>query len=624
MLNIFRKKRQSIVSQGIVLIIMIVFVFWGVGTYMNKGGNAAAIVNGTEISRQDFGQSYERTADRYQKQFGGQMTPEMMKSLGLRRQVLEQLIQRELLRQGAEELGLQISEEELQRTILEMDAFQAEGAFSEELYRGLLSGKGFTPTSFEKGLKEDLIIQKVSGTLGTFTDVTPAELEAWKDFAREEIRLGYVAFSADSYTEEVEVTDEKLTEWYKDNGEQFKTDPQVQLKYLYYTFADAAAAVHITEDDVRNRYDSRSSEYQTPEERHARHILFKVNSSDSDEVKAAKKKEAEDILARARKGENFADLAKQYSEGPTKDRGGDLGFFQQGRMVPAFDKAVFSMKQGEISEPVLTQFGYHIIQLEEIKPAQVTSFESVRDKIQEIMQEEAAHDIVYNEAAKAYEDIMLAGSLEKFAKQNNLVLKTTDLFDRENAPEEIASQQAMLDAAFSLQKGELSSSALEVKDGYVILFVEDRKEPSVPDLNTVKDAVAEAYVKEQSKELARQAAEKYLQECREKDTLVAGPTVKESAFIKRNSTSDIPPQLVQAAFSSDGKQHLGGNVVDVTNTFYVYAVLETRLGKDELPEAQLEQLQQQLLESKKNRLVNQWLQKLHNEAKIWVNPDVLQ
>nr|WP_269746321.1 peptidyl-prolyl cis-trans isomerase [Desulfogranum japonicum] len=240
------------------------------------------------------------------------------------------------------------------------------------------------------------------------------------------------------------------------------------------------------------------------------------------------------------------------------------------------------------------------------------------------MQEEAAHDIVYNEAAKAYEDIMLAGSLEKFAKQNNLVLKTTDLFDRENAPEEIASQQAMLDAAFSLQKGELSSSALEVKDGYVILFVEDRKEPSVPDLNTVKDAVAEAYVKEQSKELARQAAEKYLQECREKDTLVAGPTVKESAFIKRNSTSDIPPQLVQAAFSSDGKQHLGGNVVDVTNTFYVYAVLETRLGKDELPEAQLEQLQQQLLESKKNRLVNQWLQKLHNEAKIWVNPDVLQ
>ncbi len=623
MLNIFRKKRQSLVIQGVVLIIVIVFVFWGVGTYMNSDGNAAAVVNGVEISRRDFGQSYERAADRYQEQFGGKVSPEMMKSLGIRRQVLEELIQRELLRQGAEKLGLQVSAEELRRTILEMDVFQEEGAFNEARYEALLNRQGFTPTSFEKGLKEDLVIRKVTGTLGTFTDVTPSELAAWKDFAREEIKLASVAFTADAYRKDVEIDDEKLALWYEQHGDQFKTEPRVQIKYLYYPFADDAASVHITEDDARKRYDARISDYQIPEERHARHILFKVDTTDSEKVKDAKKQEAEAVLARAQKGEDFAELARQYSEGPTKDRGGDLGFFQKGRMVPAFDEAVFRMEQGEILGPVLTRFGYHIILLEEIKPGQVTSFDDVRRQITEDMQKETGRNITYDRATKAYEDIMRAGSLGKYAEQNDVSLKVTDLFARSEAPEDIAEQQAMLDAAFSLQKGELSSR-LEVSDGYMILFVQDREEPAVPELETIKEAVTEAYEKSRSRELASQAADEYLQKCREKDALAEEPAPEESEFFKRNGTPGIPQQLVEAAFSSDGKEHLGSTVIDVGDSFYVYAVLETRLGKDDLPQAQIEQLEQQLLASKKNRLVNQWLQKLHKEATIRINQDVLQ
>ncbi|PIE57417.1 MAG: hypothetical protein CSA33_08570 [Desulfobulbus propionicus] len=624
MLNILRKRSQSIVIQGVVLIIAVVFVFWGVGTYTNKGRDAAAVVNKVEISRQDFSQSYERAADRYQKQFGGRMTVDMLKQLGLKQQVLEQLIQKELLRQGAETIGLQVSDEELQRKILEMDVFQEDGVFSQDRYQSLLKRQGFTPTSFEESLEHDLVIEKIVDTLGTFTAVPPAELDAWKDFSREKLKVAYVSFAAEEYADKVAVDDDELAPWFASHAEDFKTEPQIQLAYLLFPFSEDAATVQVTADEIRKRYEARMSEYYVPEERHVRHILFKVEATDSSEQKAAQKKKAEEVLDLAKNGKDFAELAGTYSEGPTKDRGGDLGFFPQGQMVPEFDRVVFSMHPGEISDLVQTSFGYHIILLEDIKPAETTAFETVQEEIGKQMQEESGRDLTFKKASQAYEDIMRAGSLAKYAENNSVTLQETGLFPRSEAPENIDGTPALLDAAFALQKGELSS-LIALDNGYAILFVQERKEPEIPELALVQGAVTEAFVQEKSREMAAKEAEQFLQQCREKDAFVDGPVPRETEFFSRSGgVEGLPQQVVQAVFASDGKTSMGENVVTVGDSYYLYRILGVQLGEDDLTKAQLNQLQGQLLESKKSRLVGQWLQKLRGEAKIWVNPDVLR
>ena len=626
MLNILRKNAQSVVVQAIVVIIAIVFIFWGVGTNMNDNPNALAVVNGKEIPYRDFQQSYERAIESYKQQFGGQMPPGFLESIGLKEQVLDQLIQSELLRQGAESIGMRISKEAIQRKIKEMAVFNNNGRFDLANYKTVLERNKLSPTSFEAGIQNDLLMNRVLDALGSFSVVPAQEVRNWIDYVEQEVKLVYAAVNTEGYIAQVKVADDALADWYETVKQNYKIAPQAKLLYLSFHSNDDLKQVAVSDDAVRAYYQEHTETYNPPEKRRARHILLKAGAEDSPEAKAARKAEAEKILAQIKKGGDFSQLASQFSEDSTNIKGGDLGFFGRGQMVQPFEDSVFGLKKGEVSGVVETPFGYHIIKLEEIMPAKTQTLEEVSDAIRTILERQGVKAITFKKASAAYEDIIRAGSMAKYStSQGASPVKQTDFFAQDSPPKEgMVSDAAFLQAAFSLRKGELSS-IVETASGYAILFVDDIKESVVPELASVRERVVTDYKKEKSVDLARSAAEELLQKAKEKQEWPSALQRKETEYMKRSGPSgSVPNELRLDAFSRLGKEVFPEQVITVGASFYLYQIIDSRQHQEEMDTDKRRNLEQQLLAAEKNKLMADWLGQLRKEAKISTNARMLQ
>ena len=352
MLDLLRKKAQSPLIQGTILIIALVFIFWGVGGYRGSR-NSVAQVNDEVIPYEEFQKAYERLANQYRDQFGGTLPKGLLESLDLENQALEQLIQRSLLRQGAREMGIMVSDLEVQQAVEKMEAFRSNGVFNVEQYKNIISSSGMTPTSFEDTMRTDLLAGKVIEYLSHFAKLTPLEVKDQFDFDNEEIKIEYVSFSGADFRDKIATDQEQLKSYYEENKENYQTEPQVKLHFLAFPYV-AEEKPAIPDEDLEAFYRQNISRYSMPEQRRARHILIKTSEEDSEDVLAEKRNMALQVLELAKSGEDFAELAKQYSEGPTGPRGGDLGAFTRGRMVKPFEDAAFSLNEGEISDIVET------------------------------------------------------------------------------------------------------------------------------------------------------------------------------------------------------------------------------------------------------------------------------
>jgi len=625
MLSILRKKAQSTVIQGLVLLIAVVFVFWGVGSNLNNNRNSIAVVNGKEISIQEYQRAYDRAVERYRQQFGGQVPANFFETINLKGQVVAQLVQAELLRQGARAMGLAVSKEAIQRAVEQMDAFKTNGHFDLKRYKQILSRNRLTPTSFEAGLRNDLLNKMVVENVESFALVPDTEVQQWLRYAGEEIKLVIKKISGKAFEDKVEIKDAELAAWYEKNKNKYTTEPKIRLKYLFFDSAALGREKKISDDELKARYESNKERYQVPEQRHARHILFKVDQNADAKTVAEKEQQARKVLTMAQNGEDFAGLARKYSEGPTAAKGGDLGFFRKGQMVKPFDEAVFSMKSGEIRGPVRTQFGFHIIKLEQIRPASVRGFDEVRDELKREIEQEEGNALAFKAASEAYEGIMRAGSLDKYSREKGVELKETDYFSRSRPPAGIVSDPAFLNEAFSLSKGELSSLVELGKKGYAILFVEDVKPPVVPPLEEVRDRVIRDYRQEKAVELAKKAAAEELAKARKQGELV-GDGLQKTDYLKRRSSppAGVPAQVVKDAFSLAPAEKFPAQPVQVGRSFYLYQVLERKPGDQVADEKMKKQLKEQLLSAEKSRLLSDWLRQLQQKAEIWTNTKILQ
>lgn len=625
MLNILRKNAQSIVIQVIVVVIAIVFIFWGVGTKLKNNPNAVAVVNGKEISYREFQQSYERAVESYKQQFGGQMPQGFLESIGLKEQVLNQLIQSELLRQGADKIGVSISKSAIQRKIQEMEVFNKDGRFDLASYKAILERNRLSPTAFETGIQNDLLLNRVIDTLGSFSDISAKEVQNWIEYADQEIKLAYVGFRSEDYTSSVKVEEEELKAWYETAKQNYKSPVQNKLQYLFFNFDDDLKQVTISDEAVQNYYQENADKYNFPEQRQARHILFRVTAEETPEAKAAKKTEAEKVLAQIKNGGNFAQLAAKFSDDSSKSKGGDLGFFSRGKMVQPFEDTVFSLKKGEVSDVVETPFGYHIIKLEEIIPEKKQSLEEVSGAIRKVLEKQGVKAITFKRASTAYEEIIKAGSLAKYSTKSGSQASRTDFFAQNNPPQDkVVRDPAFLQAAFGLHKGELSS-IVETGTGYAIIFVDDTKESLVPELSNVRERAIADYKKVRSVDLARIAAEDMLKTIKEKQSWPAGSAQKESEYMKRMGPSgSVPDSVRQDAFTHAGKEVFPEKVTAVDTSFYVYQIVDSRQSKEVMDANRQRSLEQQLLATQKNKLIADWLGQLRKEAKVWTNAQMLQ
>ena len=625
MLNIIRKNAQSIVIQVIVVVIALVFIFWGVGTNLGGNSNALAVVNGKEIGYREFQKSYERAVESYKQQFGGQLPPEFIDSIGLKQQVLNQLIQSELLRQGAEKIGVQLSREAVQRHIKEMAAFRENGRFSLDRYKAVLDSNRLSPPIFEQGIGNDLLVGRMVEVLGGFAVLSGQEVQNWLDYVDQEVRIGFASFASSEYLPQVTIDEAALTAWYEGAREQYKLPAQYRLQYLFYAYADDLQQSGVSDEAVRQRYQEDIEKYRTPERRRARHILFKTDGQDSEEVRAGKKRQAEEALARIRKGGDFARLARELSEDSSRDKGGDLGYFSRGQMVQPFEEAAFALNKGEVSGIVESPFGFHLIRLEDLTPARTQSLEEVGPAIRSELERQAVKGVTFKRASTAYEDIIRAGSLAKYSAASGAKVAATGFFAQSAPPEDpVVRDPAFLQAAFGLRKGELSS-IVELANGYAIVFVDDVREAVVPKLAEVRDRVVADFKGARSVELARAAAESALKAAREKGEWPAATARQESDYLKRTGPSGkVPAPVRDDVFKRLGQDAFPEQVIAVGPDFIVYQILDTRQGKSPTGEAQRAGFERQLLAARENKLVADWLEQLRGSAKIWTNREMLQ
>jgi peptidyl-prolyl cis-trans isomerase D len=630
MLNMLRKQAQSTVIQALVLIIAIVFVFWGVGANLGTQRNALATVNDYEIPYEEYRRTYDTAIDNLRVQFGGSVPPGLLDGLGMKQQVLNQLIQAEIFRQGGREMGITVSKLETQDEIKAMEVFQQNGQFDLNRYEQILAQNSMTPVTFEASLRNDLLTTKVSEAIQKFAILPESEIQSRHDFANEQIRLAYASFKSGDFLDQVVVEEDKLAAWFEQQKNNYLAEPQIRLRYLFFNYDDDLNRLHPTEEQLKARYEANLKQYVTPEQRRARHILFKINETDDAQARSEKKNRAEEVLKMAQEGKDFAELARQNSEDATAQNGGDLGFFNQGAMVRPFDETVFQMQPGDVRGVVETVFGFHVIKLEEIRPAVTRSFAEVKDSIAAEMNEEAVKGLTLARAKQAYEDIIRSGSLDKYKETMSGEVLETGYFSRSAHPGAPFSDPRLLQTAFALKKGELSSLA-QAENGYAILFVDDIKPPAVPELATVRDKVTADYVQARSVEMAREAAESALKKSVESKALaaegLAGTELQQSPYIKRSNPNDaggLPVQIVQQGFELSLAEPFPEQPFSQGDTFYVFQLLEKRQGDESLDETQRQVLSEQLAQSVRNRLLTDWLAWKQSSAEIWTNEQLLQ
>lgn len=625
MLQILRKKAQSPFIQAIVVIIALVFIFWGVGTNIGNHNQAAIVVNGEEISFQHFQQAYDRAYQQMAAQFGGNVPKGLAETFGLKQQVINQIVQTTLLRQGADAMGIVVSGEEIRRLIEEMPQFQESGAFSIEKYKDILAANKMAPGKFEQSIRLDHIseaaVRRITGFSSIATDQEIADIYSRRN---EKVAIAFAKISPAAYLSKITVDDAALSAWFETAKEKYKSEPQIKLKYTTFTFAAIADKVTIDPPRIEEYYNTHLRDFQIPEQRRARHILLKADDQESPEIHKAKAEKAAEVAQLARKGGNFGTLANEYSEDASRTTGGDLGFFPKGQMVAAFDQAVFSMQPGEVSEVVRTPFGYHIIKLEEIRAAGTESLDQVRDTITATLRRKEAENLTFQLANEAYEKIIAAGNLEKYQEAHpETVLTTTDFFSKTNAVAELKDDRQFLDKVFELNKGELSS-LIKGQSGYLIAFAEDRKEPQIPTLETVKDAATADFRKVKAAEMAEGVAKEVLSMVKGGKSFAEAAKekelpIKESGLLAQfgvEQKGDFPAALLPSAFLLSSSVPVPESPGRSGDDFYVYHFLKREIPK--LPDdAEEKTLYRETLQRfKQQQLLAAWLRRMEVEAKI--------
>ncbi|MBU0769172.1 MAG: SurA N-terminal domain-containing protein, partial [Proteobacteria bacterium] len=377
--------------------IVVVFVFWGVGSFRSQRGGRVALVNGDQITLDEYREAYDNLIEQLRRRFGNNLDEDMLKQLQVKRQALNQLIDNKLLVQESKRLKFRVSKKELADAISNFSAFQKAGMFDSRLYRDILDRLRMTPEAFEEAQKNAMMIDKLRTLITSSAKISDQEALEWYNWVNASVNIDTVFFDPNQY-KDIHPSDEELKTFFENHKENYKTDAMVKVRYLIFNPDAFRSKVELSDEEVREYYDENLETFKIPKTVEARHILLRVNQDADPETVKKTKDRALDILKLAKEGKDFAELAKQYSEGPTRDKGGYLGKFKKEAMVKPFADMAFSLKAGEIGEPVRTQFGWHIIKVEKVNEASITSFDDAKKNIQKNLTDDMAKSLAYDEA----------------------------------------------------------------------------------------------------------------------------------------------------------------------------------------------------------------------------------
>jgi peptidyl-prolyl cis-trans isomerase D len=622
MLSLMRKHAGTWMIKIILGAIVVVFVFWGVGSYTSRRSGRVADVNGTAITLDDYRTSYTTLLEQVRRSFGNNLSEELIQTLQLRKRALDQLIDRSLMLQAAEKFKLTVSDEELAESIRNIPAFQTAGVFDSQRYMNALGSNKLTPETFEIQQRDSLIINKLQAFISGNIKVSDREAQQWYKWNNAEVDIEYVIFEPQRY-KDIKPTDEEIGNYFDQNKNSYKTDPQIKARYLYFKPEDFAAKVTVSADDIQEYYESNPEKFKTAKTVEARHILIKVDANAEAEAAEDARTRIDDIFNMAKEGQDFAELAKKYSEGPTKAKGGYLGAFTRETMVKPFADRAFSMKAGEISEPVRTQFGWHIIKVEKINPEKTTSLSEAESEIVKTLKADISKNLAYDEAEAVYDASFEGQDLDSIAQDRNLKMVTTDLFTQKKPPKGVKTGTRFAAAAFNLPLNDISDVQV-FGDGYFLIEVVDKIPAQIPELKTVEANVKKDLVKQKQEEKARDEAKKLLLELKNGQPFATisqkyKQAPKKTGFFKRNDsipTIGNEPEIARIAFRLSDKNNLPEDAIKGQKGYFV---INYRTRKDptlEGFEKEKTEIKERLLQQKSFKTFDAWLTQMKSESQI--------
>jgi peptidyl-prolyl cis-trans isomerase D len=610
--------------------IAVTFIFWGGYQATSRRSGRVASVNGETIRAEEYRLAYKRLIEQVQQRFGNNLDEEMIKSLQLPKQAIDQLVDQMLMRQAATELGLEVSDDDLSRSIRSVSAFQTAGVFDPRRYKLVLDRNNLTPESFEVSQRDMLLIEKLNSIITDSVKVSDDEAVEWYNWNNATVDLLFVVFEPNRYPD-IAVTAEEIQQYFDSRKDAYKTEPQLKVRYLKFEPRDYVDKVEIDEVEISEYYEAHPDQFENPKTVEARHILIKVGQDASDEEVAKAKERIEDILKKAREGQDFAELAKQYSEGPSKDKGGHLGSFRREAMVKPFADKAFSMQAGDISEPVRTRFGWHIIRVEKVNEASVTSLADAKDQIRKQLTDEYAKQLAYDGAEYIFDATYEGDKLEAVAAENQHAVHTTDFFSSSGGPAKgVQNKAAFAKAAFELPEGEISEIQ-DFGDGYYLMEIIEKRPAQIPELATVEEKVRADLIKEKQGERAKEDAEALLAAL--KDGVDMGAATKEfdlkaqsTGFFKRNDS--IPNigferSISSVAFELSAQNALPQEVIDGPKGYYVIKFKEKKAPSMDDFDKEKEGIQNRLLQQKKFKTMQAWLDQRKKSSEIVIEEDLL-
>jgi peptidyl-prolyl cis-trans isomerase D len=630
MLSLMRKHAGSWLIKVILGAIVVVFVLWGVGSWTSQRSGRVASVNGDTITIDEYRITYKRLIDQVRQSFGNNANEELIKSLKLEQKALDQLVDNLLMRQEATELDIQVSDEDLSRAIQSISAFQVAGVFDPRRYQVILSNNNLTPESFETSQRDALLAQKINAFITAGVKVSDQEAVDWFKWNNAAVNLDFFLLDPQRY-KEIAVSDEEIQQYFESHKEAYKTDPALKVRYLKFDPKLYAAQVDISADEIGEYYAEHPAEFQNPKTVEARHILIKVDPQAGPEDVAKAKERIESVLQKAKDGQDFAELAKQFSEGPSKDNGGYLGTFRRDAMVKPFSDKAFSMKAGDISDPVKTQFGWHIIKVDKVNEASTTSLVDATDTIRQKLAADYSKILAYDAAESVFDATFEGEKLESIAAKQNLSLVTTDFFTRRSPPNNVQKKAEFAGAAFNLIEGEVSD-VQDFGDGYYIMELVEKRPSRIPELSVVKQKVKADLIQNKKDEKSKADAEAVLAALKDGVSLQEvgqqfdlKPEV--TGFFKRNDT--IPNigyerDLARIAFELSDRNKLPQEVVKGRKGYYVIQFNQRKAPTMEEFDKEKAGIKEQLLQQKRFKTFEAWLEQIKNRSKIVVENDFLK
>lgn len=637
MLQTLHDKFSGVIAKLVLGIIVIVFGgFFGIQSYMNpRTDTFVARVNGHEISQDDFREHYNQYRSQLQRMYGKQFNAVDFDTPQRKRELLDQMINEQLILDANDKLGVAVPATQIQQVIMSDSNFQVDGKFDKERYRLLLGASQKSPAWYEAQVRRDLAVRQMPIELNRSAVITDAQVDAYLRLRDQTRDLRFIKLDKPAATD-IKIADADIEAYYKAHGDEFMTPEKVSLEFVEVDAAKMQADAKPDDAALKQRYEEQKARFVSPEQRLASHILVKVDKNADAAAQKSALEKAQKIAADAKSGKDFAALAKAESDDlGSKSQGGDLGWLEKGVTDPAFETALFALKKGEISDPVKTDEGYHVVDLRDIRPESVRSFDEVKGELSK-QYLESERERVYSDVSGKLTDAIYQDptSLTAAAKTLGLAVQKTAPFTRAGG-EGIAANPLVVKAAFSnavLTEGN-SSDPIELGPNHIIVVRADQHEkPELKPLADVREQIRKKLADQELGKQSREQADVLFARAQKGETLeqIAGPLklkVESQKDIGRNA-SNLDQAIVSEAFKMPRPQEGKPSVAQVALPNDAHALVVVDNVKDgdpaKLDAKSREAARNQLAQSIGDESVRGYVDSLRKSAKIEIAEDRLQ